>query len=126
MLYALGLFAFDMSTLLFADLERDRSWRHPETEVFGALPSSQFVGPGSDTVSLTGTLIPEVCGSYSSIEKIAAMGDTGDAYPLVRGDGKVLGNFVIKRLNEKHANLIDTGQARNVEFSIELSRVPEE
>lgn len=125
MLYALGLFAFDMPTLLFSDLERDRSWRHPETEVFGALPSSQYVGPGPETINLSGMLIPEVCGSYSSIEKIAAMADTGDAYPLLRGDGKVLGNYVIRRLNERHANLIDTGQARSIDFGIELARVPD-
>lgn len=125
MFYALGLFAFDMPTLLFSDLERDRSWRHPETEVFGALPSSQYVGPGPETINLSGMLIPEVCGSYSSIEKIAAMADTGDAYPLVRGDGKVLGNYVIRRLNERHSNMIDTGQARSIDFGIELARVPD-
>jgi len=125
MLYALGLFVFDTSTLLFSDLERDRSWRHPETEVFGARPDSQYVGPGADTIKLSGLLIPEICGSYSSIEKIAAMGDTGDAYPLVRGDGKVLGNFVIKSLNEKHENMIDNGLARTVTFGIDLSRVPD-
>lgn len=123
MLYALGLFAFDTTTLLFSELERDRSWRHPETEVFGALPATQFVGPGVDIINISGCLIPEIAGSYSSLEKLAAMADAGDAYPLVRGDGKILGQFVILRLNEKHANMIDTGQARSIEFGIQLSRV---
>ncbi|WDF71494.1 phage tail protein [Novosphingobium sp. KACC 22771] len=125
MFYALGLFAFDMPTLLFADLERDRTWRHPETETFGGLPSTQYVGPGTDTIFLGGMLVPEICGTYSSIEKLAAMAEAGDAYPLVRGDGKILGNFIIRRLNEKHANMLDNGKARSVEFTLDLARVPD-
>jgi phage protein U len=125
MFYALGLFAFDTSTLLFSDLDRNRRWRHPRTEVFGALPTSQFVGPGEDTVTLTGIAIPEICGKYSFITTLAAMADQGDAYPLVRGDGMVLGHFTIERLAERHSNMIDTGQARSVEFTIDLSRVPD-
>lgn len=125
MFYAIGLFAFDTSTLLFSDLDRNRSWRHPRTEVFGSLAASQYVGPGEDTVNISGVAIPEICGKYSQITALAAMADAGDAYPLVRGDGMVLGHFTIERMTERHSNMIDTGEARSIEFTLELSRVPD-
>jgi len=127
MLAALGLLVFDTSTALFDQLERQRSWRHARTERFGALAASQFTGPGEDRIRLSGLLVPEICGSYhSSIETLAEMADAGEAYALVTGNGNVLGQFTIELLDERHSNLVDNGQARTVDFTIELSRVPEE
>ncbi|RSU73154.1 oxidoreductase [Sphingomonas sp. S-NIH.Pt3_0716] len=127
MLAALGQFVFDTSSALFDQLERQRSWRHARTDRFGAMAASQYTGPGDDRIRLSGRLIPEICGSYySSIETLAEMAGTGDAYPFVKGSGDVLGQFTIEIIDERHTNLVDTGQARAVDFTIELSRVPEE
>ena len=127
MLAALGMFVFEPNTALFDQLERQRSWRHARTERFGAMAASQFTGPGDDRVRLSGTLVPEICGSYhSSLETLAEMADAGEAYALVTGSGKVLGQYTIEILDERHTNLVDTGDARTVDFTIELSRVPDE
>lgn len=127
MLAAIGQFVFSPSTALFDQLERQRSWRHARTERFGARAASQFTGPGDDRVRISGMLVPEICGSYhSSIETLAEMADTGEAYPLVKGSGTVLGHYTIEIIDERHSNLVDNGQARAVDFTIELSRVPEE
>ena len=127
MLAALGMFVFEPNTALFDQLERQRSWRHARTERFGAMAASQFTGPGDDRVRLSGMLVPEICGSYhSSLETLAEMANAGEAYPLVMGSGKVLGQYTIEILDERHTNLVDTGDARTVDFTIELSRVPDE
>jgi uncharacterized protein len=123
MLAALGMFVFDMSSALFDELSRSRSWNHPRTPRLGVLAASQFTGPGDDTISLSGTLVPELVGSYSAITTLAAMGDSGEAYTLVNGAGTVLGQFTIEKLDEKWSNLIDLGVPRVIGFTLELSRV---
>ncbi|MFM2278997.1 MAG: hypothetical protein RLZZ444_1228 [Pseudomonadota bacterium] len=123
MLAAIGMFVFSTDTALFDELARRRDWRHARTERFGARPASQYLGPGEDLVTLSGTLVPELAGSYSAIERLAEMADQGEAWPLADGRGNVLGNFTIERIEERHSSLIDTGQARVVGFTIELARV---
>ena len=122
MLAALGMFIFDTDTTLFDELARRRSWRHGRTERFGARAASQFLGPGDDHVTLSGKLIPELAGSYSSIEKLAEMADTGEAYPLANGLGNIMGSYTIETIDEQHGTLIDNGRARVIGFNIDLKR----
>ena len=122
MLAALGMFIFDTDTTLFDELSRRRSWRHGRTERFGARAASQYLGPGDDQVTLSGKLIPELAGSYSSIEKLVEMADTGEAYPLADGIGNIMGSYTIETIDEQHGTLIDNGRARVIDFNIDLKR----
>lgn len=123
MLAALGMFVFETDSLLFDSRTRDRDWRHASSERFGARAASQFLGPGEDKISVNGLLVREIAGSYSAIETLVEMADGGDAYPLADGSGRILGTFVITNLREQHNVLIDTGEARVIDFSIDLKRV---
>ncbi len=123
MLAALGMFIFDSDSTLFEEKNRRRDWRHASTERFGARAASQFLGPGEDVVSLSGRLVPELVGRYSALEDLADMAATGDAWPLADGQGTILGQFVITSLDEQQRQLIDTGQARQTDFTLELKRV---
>jgi phage protein U len=122
MLAALGLFVFDLTTAPFEELERDAEWRHTSEARFGVRPGSQYLGPGDDQISLTGALVPEIAGSQSAIETIRAMGDQGEAYPLVDGAGRVFGHYKILRLREHQGAFLDNGVPRRIDFSIELQR----
>lgn len=123
MLAALGMFVFDTDSLLFDALDRDRNWRHDTTPRFGARGASQFTGIGDERITLNGTLVPEIAGSFSAIETLAEMGDGGDAHLLADGTGRILGSYVIQTLREQHSSLIDNGKARVIGFSIDLQRV---
>jgi phage protein U len=123
MLFALGLFVFDSQTMLPDRIERDRAFRHARDDRFLAPAASQFVGVGDDKVTLTGTLVPELAGSASAIETLAEMASEGEAWPLMDGTGMILGTYTIDRLANGGSNLIDTGQARKIDFTIELTRV---
>lgn len=123
MLFALGLFVFDSQTMLPDRIERDRAFRHARDDRFLAPAASQFVGVGDDKVTLTGTLVPELAGSASAIETLAEMASEGEAWPLMDGTGSILGTYTIDRLANGGSNLIDTGQARKIDFTIELTRV---
>ena len=122
MLAALGMFIFDTDSAPFDELSRRRSWRHGRTERFGARAASQYLGPGEDQVTLSGKLVPELAGSYSSIEKLVEMADTGEAYPLADGIGNIMGSFTIETIDEQHGTLIDNGRARVIDFNIDLKR----
>lgn len=123
MLAALGLFVFDVDTALFDKIRRERDWRNPRTDRFGARPAAQFAGPGEDRITLSGTLVPELVGDYYALETLAQMAAEGEAWPLIDGYGNVLGTFTIERLTEDKGNLLDLGEARRNDFTIELSRV---
>jgi phage protein U len=123
MLFALGLFVFDSQTMLPDRIERDRAFRHARDDRFLAPAASQFVGVGDDKVTLTGTLVPELAGSASAIETLAEMASEGEAWPLMDGTGSILGTYTIDRLANGGSNLIDTGQARKIDFTLELTRV---
>lgn len=123
MLAALGMFVFETDSALFDELARTRNWRHAKTDRFGSRPASQFVGPGDDAVTLTGKLVPLLAGKYSAIERLAEMADTGDAWPLADGTGKILGSYTIETLDEKHGNLASNGKARTIDFTLSLRRV---
>lgn len=123
MLMSLGLFAFSLPTLAYDELSRRTSWRHAAGERFGARAANQYVGPGDDSITLSGTLVPELIGTLSSIDILREMGDQGEAWPLVDGTGRVYGSFVISSLDTKQSYIMDNGAPRRTDFTLELGRI---
>lgn len=123
MLFALGMFVFDSQTMLPDRIERDRAWRHARDDRFLAPAASQYVGPGDDKVTISGVLVPELAGSASAIETLAEMANEGEAYQLMDGTGTLLGCYTIERVANGGSNLLDTGQARKIDFVLEVMRV---
>jgi uncharacterized protein len=122
-LMTLGLFVFGMDTLAYNQLQRKMSWRHGKSERHAALPATQFLGPGEDTISIEGMLVPEVQGSYTAITRLIEMADSGDNWPLTDGDGNVWGNFEIQNIDQRHRAIMAGGKPRIVDFGIDLNRV---
>ena len=126
MLMALGDFVFSIDSALFSKLQRKRSWRHPSNDRVGMRAASQFAGPGDDTISLGGLLAPGQIGHAEALDDIAAMADTGRAWPLLDGEGYVYGAFVITDLDEDKREFLVDGQALAVDFTIGLKRVDDD
>ena len=126
MLMALGSFVFSIDDLLFNQLQRERAWRHPTSDRVGARPAGQFAGPGEDTISIGGLLAPGQIGRADALEDIARMGDAGEAYPLLDGDGYVYGAYVIERLSETKRFFLASGRALAVDFTISLKRMDDD
>ena len=78
----------------------------------GVRPRQQFIGPGADTISLKGELRPEVAGKAISLNYIRSMADTGKAWTLVDGAGRMYGLYIIESLNETKSVFLDNGQAK--------------
>lgn len=123
MLMALGMFAFEIGTLPYQQLQQAWEWRFAQAERFGALPASQFIGAGAETITLSGALYPvEGIGAWSEIQSIREMADTGDAYTLTSGAGEVLGDFFIRKLDLTQDLFFVDGVARRGDFNLSLER----
>lgn len=125
-LMTLGLFVFDLPTLAYHQLQRRTTWRHATSERVGARAAGQFVGPGEDDITLTGMLAPIAFGDPGSLDDLRAMGDSGQAWPLVDGAGRVYGAFVIAGLDETQRSIMDNGVARISDFTLSLRRMDDD
>lgn len=122
MLMSLDQFVFGMTTLAHQELQRQTQWRHASNARVGARNARQFTGPGDDTITLSGVLMPEISGTLDSLDKLRAMGDQGQAYALVDGEGAVYGAYLIESIQQTGSYLQANGRPRKVEFSITLTR----
>lgn len=114
---------FSLPTLAYQQLQRQTDWRHAANSRIGAQPARQYLGRGEDDITLPGVLLPELAGSMMSLDEIRAMANTGKAWALVEGTGRVYGLFIIESLSETRSVFFQDGTARRIEFSLTLKRV---
>jgi phage protein U len=122
MMLSLGMFVFSLSTLAYQELQRQTNWRHASNSRVGAAPALQFVGRGEDTITLPGILLPELAGSTLSLDALRLMANTGKAWPMVEGTGRIYGLWVIESLSETKTLFFRDGTPRRIEFTLTLKR----
>lgn len=122
MMLALGLFVFELRTAPFQEMQRSMSWRHPEQPRVGERPALQFTGPDADTITLSGTLHPELTGGRVTLEMLETMAGEGEAWPLVEGSGWIYGMYVVESLETTRSLFFQDGAARRIDFSLSLKR----
>lgn len=118
----LGYFVFSLHTLAYQDLQRQLAWRHASTSRVGSRPAHQFIGPEDETITLNGVLLPELAGTRLSLELLAAMAETGNAWPLIQGDGTLFGEYLITSIQTTGTLHYQDGAPRRIEFQITLKR----
>ncbi len=123
MMMALGMFVFSLETLAYQEFQRQTDWRHGSTSRIGTNPARQYLGRGDDSITLPGVLLPALAGSQLSLDALRTMADTGKAWPLVEGTGKIYGTWIIESLSETRTLFFRDGQARRIEFTLSLKRI---
>lgn len=126
MLMALGMFVFQTRSVPYQQLQRTTQWRHASQSRVGDRPAYQFVGPGADTITLSGTLLPEFTGGRLDLDEIRDMADEGKAWPLVEGTGRQYGLWVVTGVNETSSAFFRDGAAQKIEFTITLEHVDDQ
>jgi phage protein U len=121
MMMALGLFVFSLRTASYQELQRVTNWRHPSNSRVGDRPAYQFVGKGEDSITLKGVILHELTGNRMTLDTVREMGDTGQAYTLIEGTGKIYGLVVIESLDDTKTFFFKDGAARKTEFTIKLN-----
>ncbi|KXO86095.1 oxidoreductase [Acinetobacter venetianus] len=125
MMMVLGLFVFSLRTASYEELQRVTSWRHPSNSRIGNTPAYQFTGKGEDTITLKGTTYHELTHSRVTLDQLRAMADTGKAYTLIEGTGKIYGLVIIDSLDETKTYFFKDGAARKTEFTLTLKIIKE-
>ena len=126
MMLSLGMFVFSLSTLAYQELQRQTNWRHASNSRVGAPPALQFVGRGDDTITLPGIILPELAGSVLSLDALRLMANTGKAWPMVEGTGRIYGLWVIESLSETKTVFFRDGTPRRIEFILTLKRTDDD
>lgn len=122
MMMILGMFVFSLPTLAYHELQRQTEWKHPSTARVGTRDAHQYTGPGDDTITLSGWVAPELTGSLYSLDALRMMADSGKAWILIQGTGKIYGTFIITSMTEGKTMLAKNGDPARVDFSISLKR----
>ena len=126
MMLSLGMFVFSLSTLAYQELQRQTNWRHASNSRVGTSPALQFVGRGEDTITLPGIILPELAGSVLSLDALRLMANTGKAWPMVEGTGRIYGLWVIESLSETKTVFFRDGTPRRIEFTLTLKRTDDD
>jgi len=123
MMLALGMFVFSLHTAAYQEMQRQTDWRHPSSNRVGAQPARQFLGRGEDAITLPGVILPELAGSALSLDALRLMADTGKAWPMVEGSGRIYGLWVIESISETRTMFFRDGTPRRIEFTLSLKRI---
>ena len=126
MMMALGMFVFSLRTAAYQELQRQTDWRHASNNRVGAAPARQFVGRGDDSITLPGIIFPELAGSALSLDALRLMANTGKAWPMVEGSGRIYGLWVIESLSETKTIFFSNGTPRRIEFTLSLKRTDDD
>ncbi|TKK40464.1 oxidoreductase [Pseudomonas fluorescens] len=126
MMMALGMFVFSLKTAAYQELQRQTDWRHASNSRVGAAPARQFVGRGEDAITLPGIILPELAGSALSLDALRLMANTGKAWPMVEGSGRIYGLWVIESLSENKTIFFSDGTPRRIEFTLTLKRTDDD
>lgn len=125
MMMVLGLYVFTLRTVPYQELQYQRNWRHATNVRVKRRPSTQYLGPDNDSLTLSGVLLPEITGGRLSLLALEVMAEQGKAWPLIEGSGTIYGMYVIEGLSQTKTEFFDSGMPKRIEFTLTLKRVDE-
>lgn len=126
MMMTLGMFVFGLDSVAYQELQRQTAWRHAAQSRVGRRPARQYLGPGDDTITLSGTLLPQFTGGQQSLDELREMADEGAAWPLIAGTGRYYGLFVVESMSERESHHMRDGAAQRIEFDLVLQHVDDD
>lgn len=118
---ALGAFRFSLDTAAYQSLERSHSWRWEGIDRIGVRPAQQFVGPGEETVTMSGSIYPAYRGGLKQLPAMRAEADKGEPLLLVDGTGLSWGQYCITKIDETQTVFFSNGMPRKIDFTISLT-----
>lgn len=119
-LLTLGKYQFEMTTAAHDSLQRSKSYRWAAQQRLGREPASQFVGRGTETISLKGKIYPHFHGGLEQIDKMREEADAGEPLSLVNGRGQNMGQWCIKSISDTEKQFIGPGIPRCIDFALTL------
>ncbi|WP_416775914.1 phage tail protein [Xenorhabdus budapestensis] len=104
-----------LKTTPYQSLQHQQSWSYGFNSRVGARPAFQFLGPNNDTITLSGSLYPEVSGGRLSLLALQMMADSGKAWSFLGGHGM----FIIESIDQTKREFFVDGAARKIDFTVQ-------
>ena len=122
---ALGAYRFSLDTAAYQTFSRETQYNWPEQERTGLGPLLQHTGPGTDSITLQGVILPEFKGGVGQINQLRTQAGLGLPLPLISGRGNYFGLFVVGSIHEGQTVFWPDGTPRRVEFSVTIKKYNE-
>lgn len=126
MLYAIksnaGEVVFEVAPLNVHEVDRTTRTDFAEKPIMGVPPQLEYVGEGGEDLTFRGRLFPQQLGGLADLATLHHMRKSGTAHHLMRGDGLVMGWFVIVEIREASKHLDGEGVGKVVDFEMLLKR----
>jgi hypothetical protein len=123
MLYQIGTLSLDTRPFNADEMDRSASADFAVKPLISGLPGREFMGEGDDKITLSGQLLPFKTGGLTELEAAHGFRRSGTRLPVMRGDGKAFGWFVIESIRESHGDLMRDGVGFTVKHMIEMTKV---
>lgn len=124
MLYQLGAAQFEVAPVNIHQVKRQLGADFAAKDIVGAPRPREFVGEADEQITLLGKIFPAHFGGLGGLSAMEEMARGGQPQMLVRGDGAVLGWYVIVKLAEQQSHLDQNGVGRLIEFEMTLMKSP--
>lgn len=123
---ALGDYRFSLDTAAYDKLNRESEYRWPLQDRLTVQPAAQFLGPGAEKISLSGSIFPHFRGGLGQLDRMRAEAEKGESLLLTDGRGRVWGRYAVTKIAETQSVFFDDGTPRRIDFSIDLVRYHED
>lgn len=117
---ALGGFRFGVNQANYQSFTRAANWRWEAQPRLGRQPALQFLGRGSDEITLEGVIYPHFKGGLRQVEMMRLVADQGQPLILVDGLGWVWDRWAITGVEERKSLFVSDGAPRKIEFTVTL------
>lgn len=118
----LGGYQFSVDTAAYQQLQRSTQYKWASQDRIGEREALQHTGPGTDTITLTGTVLPLYKGGTTQLDAMRAEGDKGKPLLLVDGRGCNHGQWVLEKIDETGEIYAQAGVAKRQSFSLKLRK----
>ena len=122
MLLQMGPLQFDLAPLNMHEFSRKADADFAKKDIIGRPPVYEWIGDGEDVRTIRGRLFPFKLGGRGALALADAIRRSGAPQMVVRGDGSVLGWFIITSINEREENLAANGVGQLIGVDIEIKR----
>jgi hypothetical protein len=116
--------SFQLYPLNYEEYDHESATDWAQKEIAGAAIYREWVGENNETIMLRGHLFPYRIGGMNEMDLFEAQRRAGASNQLTRGDGTVMGWFVVEKLVRQHSSVSVEGVGQMIEFEAAFARVP--
>lgn len=118
----LGFFQFSIDDATYQRLNRSTEYRWARQSRIGANDALQFTGYGPETIEMEGVIYPHFKGGLKQVDRMRTQAGIGIPLPLVSGQGRILGLWVVEGITEGQEVFARQGVPLRQDFTMRMSR----